>query len=78
METHRLNRLREKAFVCHSEARLSPKNLSVYWACIEEGFFASLRMTAKLSFSAASKVCATYSFLNTLPSFITKFTLRTA
>ena len=54
-----LNRPRKKAFVCHSEARFSPKNLSVYWTNIwtniEEGFFASLRMTAKLSFSAAAK-----------------------
>jgi hypothetical protein len=40
----------EKVFGCHSEARFSPKNLSVHCTSIEEKFFASLRMAAKRFF----------------------------
>ena len=47
------NRRCWKSISCHSEARFSPKNLSVDLAYIQERFFASLRMTSVRLFSTA-------------------------
>ena len=40
----------EKSIFCHSEARFSPRNLSVDWTYIEERFLAPLGMTKRLVF----------------------------